>query len=218
MPKTNATILKELAAPTPKAEVKTRPGKGGSGDLSYIDARFAMERLDETVGPENWQDKYRDVDGGVEAGVGIKFGDASQFYWVWKFDVGIRSKIEPVKGGYSDAFKRACVKWGIGRDLYDPTSEVYQDSAPAEQAEKQVVGQTGLTAKQKGLLFAAIKDAGIEGDARKALVWLAVQKQSMKQMTNEDLDTVLDALKYRDKYPQVWENIGIVQGAPQDAE
>lgn len=27
--------------------------------------------------------------------------------------------IEPVKGGLSDAYKRAAVKWGIGRYLYD---------------------------------------------------------------------------------------------------
>jgi hypothetical protein len=202
--------LKALAAPTPKEEVKTRPGRGGSGDLSYIDARFAMERLDASVGPENWQDVYRDVDGGVEAGVGIKVDDT----WVWKYDVGIRSKIEPVKGGYSDAFKRACVKWGIGRDLYDPTSEVYQDAAPVEQAEKQVVGQKGLTQKQKGLLFATLKEAGIPDDQRKPVVWLLVQKNSVKDMNGDDLDKVLYILKNPEAADNVehWENIGMLEG------
>jgi hypothetical protein len=44
----------------------------------------------------------------------IKVGDA----WISKEDGGENSDIEPVKGGLSDAFKRAAVSWGIGRYLY----------------------------------------------------------------------------------------------------
>jgi hypothetical protein len=47
--------------------------------------------------------------------VGIKCGDE----WVWKTDTGSESNIEKEKGHSSDAFKRACVHWGIGRFLYD---------------------------------------------------------------------------------------------------
>ena len=38
--------------------------------------------------------------------------------WVSKQDVGTPSFSEPVKGSASDAFKRACFNWGIGRELY----------------------------------------------------------------------------------------------------
>ena len=38
--------------------------------------------------------------------------------WVWKWDAGAESYTEKEKGEASDSFKRACVNWGIGRELY----------------------------------------------------------------------------------------------------
>jgi hypothetical protein len=82
--------------------------------LDYIDARYVMDKLDH-LGPENWQDQFVDrPDGSVRCGIGLLVGGD----WVWKWDVGTVSDIEPEKGSYSEAFKRAGVKWGIGRDLY----------------------------------------------------------------------------------------------------
>ena len=105
-----------LSDPTPQSEIKTRQGPGGK-TLSYIDARFVMERLDSVVGPSRWQDRFEDrADGSVRCGIGIY--DPSINEWVWKWDVGDPSDIEATKGAHSDAFKRAGVKWGIGRDLY----------------------------------------------------------------------------------------------------
>lgn len=121
-----ATIegIKKLREPTPKDEVKTRPGPGGAM-LSYIDARYLYDRLDECVGPTNWQDQFeRDSAGNLRAGIGILTDDG----WVWKWDTGTPSTMEPQKGEYSDALKRAGVHWGIGRDLYDSKPEA---SGPA---------------------------------------------------------------------------------------
>lgn len=114
-----------LFDPTPQSEVKQRQGPGGRM-LDYIDARFVMDRLDAAVGPENWQDRFEDLpNGSVRCGIGITF-DAGKT-WNWKWDVGDQSDIEATKGAHSDAFKRAGVKWGIGRDLYGdhaaPTSK-----------------------------------------------------------------------------------------------
>jgi hypothetical protein len=39
--------------------------------------------------------------------------------WIWKQDVGTESNTEKEKGQASDAFKRACFNWGIGRELYE---------------------------------------------------------------------------------------------------
>ena len=83
--------------------------------IAYIDARDAMNRLDEVVGAANWQDEYKVINGQMFAGVGIKCGEE----WVWKWDTGTESQTEKEKGVVSDSFKRACVKWGIGRFLYD---------------------------------------------------------------------------------------------------
>src|SRR5512139_4234760 len=102
-----AQTLDVLCQPTPPEEVKQRQGPGGKM-LDYIDARFVMDRLDE-IGAENWQDRYVDrPEGSVRCGIGILVDGE----WVWKWDVGDPSDIEPTKGAYSEAFKRAGVKWG----------------------------------------------------------------------------------------------------------
>jgi hypothetical protein len=84
------------------------------GDVAYIDARDAQDLLDEVVGPENWQSDFKLIDGKLFCGIGINVDSA----WVWKWDCGTESNIEEEKGQVSDAFKRACVQWGIGRFLY----------------------------------------------------------------------------------------------------
>ena len=82
--------------------------------VAYIDARDVMDRLDQVVGEENWQDDYKIVNGSLFAGIGIKVGEE----WIWKWDTGTESNIEKEKGQVSDSFKRAGIKWGIGRFLY----------------------------------------------------------------------------------------------------
>lgn len=93
--------------------------KPSASVIAYIDARDAMRLLDEVVGPQNWQDKYEVINGQMFAGVGINVGVVGAAQWVWKWDTGTESQTEKEKGVVSDAFKRACVKWGIGRFLYD---------------------------------------------------------------------------------------------------
>jgi len=83
--------------------------------VAYIDARDVMKRLDEVVGAENWQDDYRVIHEQMFAGIGIFINNQ----WVWKWDTGTESQTEKEKGIVSDSFKRAAVKWGVGRFLYD---------------------------------------------------------------------------------------------------
>ena len=87
---------------------------GKSTCVAYIDARDAQDLLDEVVGPENWQSMFYEENGLLFCKVGIFVGEC----WVWKSDTGSESKVEKDKGHVSDAFKRACVSWGIGRFLY----------------------------------------------------------------------------------------------------
>lgn len=120
--------LDKLRQPTPPAEIRQRQGPGGKM-LDYIDARYVMDTLDDVIGQGNWQDRFEDrADGSVRCGIGIRVGDE----WVWKWDVGTPSDIEPEKGSYSEAFKRAAVKWGIGRDLYGhaPTRSSHAPASP----------------------------------------------------------------------------------------
>jgi hypothetical protein len=84
--------------------------------LAYIDARDVMERLDEVCGPAGWQCQYPHADGKkTVCSIGIKVGEE----WIWKADGAGDSDVEAEKGALSDAFKRAAVRWGVGRYLYD---------------------------------------------------------------------------------------------------
>ena len=95
--------------------------------VAYIDARDVMDLLDAVCGAENWQDKYEYVGTKLIAGIGIK----TEGGWIWKYDTGTESNMEADKGQFSDAFKRAAVKWGIGRFLYD-LEIVYLDTNEAK--------------------------------------------------------------------------------------
>lgn len=146
-------IHDELMQPLPAEVVKQRVGSttarrgddkryppGTKGQvLHYIDARNAMDRLDEVAGPDCWQDAYTVLFGqkGVDSHITIAgpvecrltvTGVSSEgaILAITHTDVGYPnsdSSPEPLKDAYSDALKRAAVKFGLGRFLYDLPSE-----------------------------------------------------------------------------------------------
>ena len=118
-------MFDKLSAPFSPEKVSWRIGsttkdKTKGMALAYIDARDVMNRLDEVVGPASWQDRY-EIHGGkticyLSLCVAFQNGEA---VWITKADAAGDSAVEAEKGAISDAFKRAAVKWGIGRYLYD---------------------------------------------------------------------------------------------------
>lgn len=90
--------------------------------LLYKDARVDMDILDETVGCMNWKREHlRD-----NANCIVSIYDEVKREWVSKEDTGTESFSEAEKGLASDSFKRACVNWGIGRELYtSPTIFIF---------------------------------------------------------------------------------------------
>lgn len=82
--------------------------------LLYKDARVDMNILDETVGAMNWKREHtRDNQNCI-----VSIWDDDKKQWVSKEDTGTASNTEAEKGLASDSFKRACINWGIGRELY----------------------------------------------------------------------------------------------------
>lgn len=84
--------------------------------LLYKNSRCDMSLLDDTFGPFGWQREHRELKGVIYCGVSVKDVETGQ--WITKWDAGVESNTEPQKGEASDSFKRACVNWGIGRELY----------------------------------------------------------------------------------------------------
>jgi hypothetical protein len=113
--------LKKLCEPFDPDRISWRVGST-SGDkkrgmaLAYIDARDVMQRLDDVCGTENWQCRYSHADKKTVCEIAINIPGNC---WVWKADGAGDTDFEADKGALSDAFKRAAVRWGIGRYLYD---------------------------------------------------------------------------------------------------
>ena len=113
----------ELAAPFAPEKVSWRIGQMAKNSetpkgkaLAYLDARDVMNRLDEVCGPGGWQNRYSHAENKTVCEIGIQVMPGE---WAWKADGAGDSDIEAQKGALSDAFKRAAVRWGIGRYLYD---------------------------------------------------------------------------------------------------
>lgn len=96
--------------------VKGRDGLGYTAmALAYMDARDVMERLDAVCGPAGWQDNYHETQSGrIVCSLTLNIDGV----WITKCDAAGDTAVEGEKGAISDAFKRAAVKWGIGRYLY----------------------------------------------------------------------------------------------------
>jgi hypothetical protein len=111
-----------LSAPFDPKDVKFKPQvvQGNRAlALAYVDARVIQDRLDEVLGVEGWQDEYECLpDGTVVCRLRLRLGDT----WVTKMDVGGPSEQpdggDRMKAAFSDALKRAAVKFGVGRYLY----------------------------------------------------------------------------------------------------
>ena len=125
-----------LSEPFKPGEVKFKPQSVRNNRclaMAYIDARLIQDRLDEVLGVENWQDHYEILtDGSVMCRLRINLGGR----WITKADVGSPSDQpdsgDRLKAAFSDALKRAAVKFGIGRYLsrlpaqwvdYDPVKK-----------------------------------------------------------------------------------------------
>jgi len=142
--------LKQLNAPFPadmiqwKAQTTSRD-KTRALAVPYIDARAVMERLDEVFGLE-WADTYKVLDANhVECTITAK--------GISKSDVGESNEggfADKMKGAYSDAFKRAGVKWGVGRYLYSlPTQWVGYDGQRKQLTEKPPLPPWAIPGKGK---------------------------------------------------------------------
>ena len=84
--------------------------------LLYKNARVDMKILDELFTPMGWKRTHKLI--GDRLYCQVEVWDAEKKEWICKEDVGVESNTEAEKGQASDSFKRACVNWGIGRELY----------------------------------------------------------------------------------------------------
>lgn len=128
-----AEIQQKLAEPFKVEEVEWRvirawrsqnnDGKMWAKVAPYVDSRTVMNRFDEVLGIDNWEDDYKEIHHGTLCSISIHFPNGKT---ITKRDGADLTNIEPIKGGLSGALKRAAVHWGVGRYLYDLEEELVE--------------------------------------------------------------------------------------------
>jgi hypothetical protein len=147
-------LTEALAAPFDPREVRFKPAVVSGNRalaLAYVDARVIQDRLDDVLGVTGWQDEYECLpDGSVVCKLRLRLGEE----WITKMDVGGQSE-QPDEGdrrkaAFSDALKRAAVKFGIGRYLYRlPSQWVDYDPKKRQFARTPTLPPTALPRVQK---------------------------------------------------------------------
>src|SRR5438094_2501787 len=154
------TLTKALSAPFELTEVQFKPAVVSGNRamaLAYVDARVIQDRLDDVLGVDGWQDNYECLpDGSVVCRLQLRLGDE----WITKVDVGGPSEQpdggDRLKAAFSDALKRAAVKFGIGRYLYRvPVQWVDYDSHKRQFVRPPTLPVATLPASEKPQLAVA---------------------------------------------------------------
>lgn len=130
MPTDHIELFAALAAPFRAEEVRTRPQ--GTRQIKYVTARTVMNRLDEVLGPAGWWDDYAVFEHSVVCRLTIKLPDGTT---LTKCDAGgaagMADQGDDDKSMFSDALKRAAVRFGVGRYLYGDGTARLQPAAEA---------------------------------------------------------------------------------------
>jgi hypothetical protein len=116
-------LFKRLAAPFSPDLVQWKPqtfseDKNKALAVAYLDARNIMDRLDEVLGPTNWQVHYSFEGNTIVCVLYFRNPDMED---EWLNRVGVSGKEDDANGPAGQAtvsFKRAAVQLGIGRYLY----------------------------------------------------------------------------------------------------
>ena len=154
-------LWERLAAPFTAEEVRSR--RGPRGDLRYITARTARRRLNDVLGPANWSCRVEPSERWVRCSLTVILPDGTA---VTREAVGgypaMPDEEDRVKGGDSDAFKRACVLFGIGEYLYgdDPAEPPPPTSNGDGRGEPRNVPRDRISFPDARAFYGWLKDHG----------------------------------------------------------
>lgn len=200
------TQIEKLKAPFPVEALHWRLGQTNKAKtkammLVYIDARDVMDRLDEVFGMD-WQDEYKEVKGRIICTITVN--------GVSKSDGAGDTDFEAEKGGLSDAFKRAAVKWGVGRYLYDARKyntwvsysddrkfSLYEDNKEQLDKVARLLSGWEMTPAEKAKATREankLKAEELKEKGKKTLEWLKTLKRDLTAEENSKTEWLLKEL------------------------
>lgn len=156
-----------------------------------------MQRLDDILGPENWQDNYFETPKRILCNLGIRVDQE----WIWKSDGAGDTDMEGEKGGLSDSFKRAAVKFGIGRYLYRirvPWIDLEDGYLPRSFNGDQYLPEPTFfsSAKMRTKYYKGLKEAAGNDDSGKAReLWDELSSEQQTEIWHELSSGVRSTIK-----------------------
>jgi hypothetical protein len=225
----NREILEALSKPFDPREVEVKiqavnRDRTRAQVVAYVDARTVLDRLDEAVGPTGWSDSYEVLTNGAD-GDGRRLVEVKctlTVLGVSKEDVG---EGDSLKAAFSDALKRAAVKFGVGRYLYrlpkvwadldergnikDPEAvkrallggeaedtPPWEDRPQPKRAAEEPRPSGGITEAQLRYIHKLWKEIGGGDDIHDyASAVLGREVSSLKELTRQEASKLIEAMK-----------------------
>jgi hypothetical protein len=115
--------MADLTAPFPSDQIELKPGaltqsRDRALAMAYADSRVYQDRLDQVVGPTDWQVAFTLTPDGVVCTLsllGVSKADVGDF----PLDHSEHPNENHATSAAAQAFKRACAQFGLGRFLYN---------------------------------------------------------------------------------------------------
>ncbi len=189
----------QLLAPFPKNVVQDPP-KGKFG--KFVNHAVYVERLRDSKVKYSWRFEPTIIDGQVIGGIGtIQVEGLGTFQGAGDVENSAlqrATKGECLKLAESDAFKRACMRFGLGVELWSGTDDFYVDDSPVKKAapKKKVESKAKTKEEAKTLNDSAEKFAEDIG-AKKSSVADQLNLILKEMIPNEDKMQEIKAQVYK---------------------
>lgn len=173
----NDEVRAALSAPVPSSELKSKT-QGGT-KIVFTSDKFVMRRLDEVVGTEGWQDDYTsttyakpftkvDKRGNVTTYggsmtchlkvLGVMKSASCDIEYLNNEDGGSSVYGSPATNAQAKAFKRAAMKFGIGKELWDKDADLKGDDDDEEESTPRRPSRTSGNAGGKTVKLSAAQE------------------------------------------------------------
>ena len=195
-------VREQLLAPFPKNVVQDPP-KGKFG--KFVNHAVYVERLRDCKVKYSWKFEPTIIDGLVVGGIGtIQVEGLGTFQGAGDVENSAlqrATKGECMKLAESDAFKRACMRFGLGVELWSGTDDFFVDDSPKQPAPKKKQELNEWQQRLKEATEHHEKDDTLR-ETYKLAAWKSVENKDFDTWTDEDFDTYMDAFFELQNEPQ----------------
>ena len=195
-------VREQLLAPFPKNVVQDPP-KGKFG--KFVNHAVYVERLRDCKVKYSWRFEPTIIDGLVVGGIGtIQVEGLGTFQGAGDVENSAlqrATKGECMKLAESDAFKRACMRFGLGVELWSGTDDFFVDDSPKQPAPKKKQELNKWQQRLKEATEHHEKNDTLR-ETYKLAAWKSVENKDFDTWTDEDFDTYMDAFFELQNEPQ----------------